>query len=318
MRVLVLSDLWLPFPGGAERLIYNLACSIADAGYDVAVLTGYEHAQQFNGPPVTVNMDMPLDARGSMMVAAAIDAYEPDVILTHHIYARAFAPMLGSLPSETPIVQIVLNGERLPFAALAVYISEWVRAQHGDAQPQDLVITPMARHDVVADTHGDAIGFIKPIAHKGVELVYKVARQLPRRRFVILRGEWQDLEIIQPLRNVEFMEPVDDIRDFWREVRLVLVPSLSEDAGTVAQEATANEVPCISSDVQGLNETNAGGYRISPQRTGAWVRTIRRLDDPALYAKMVQRQRDHEASIDRAGQIRLLLERMEEVCAWTR
>lgn len=311
MRILVLSDLWLPFPGGAERLIFNLSREIKRAGHDVAVLTGYEYAQPFDGPEVEINLDMPLDARGSMHVAAVIDTFEPDVIVTHHVYARAFEPLLGSLPSQVPIVQIVLNGPRLPFADLAVYISEWVRARDPNARVEDLTITPWAEPDVVADSHGSAVGFIKPIPHKGVEFFYKIARLLPRREFVVLRGEWQGLESIEPRPNIRFMEPVADIREFWAEVNVVLVPSLSEDAGTVAQEATANGVPCISSDAGGLIETNGGGIILPLSKPKQWARMITWLRDPERYQRIVDNQRAYEAALDRPAQIRGFLDRLE-------
>lgn len=311
MRVLVLSDLWVPFPGGAERLIFNLSREIKRAGHDVAALTGYEYAQPFDGPEVEINLDMPLDARGSMHVAAVIDTFEPDVIVTHHVYARAFEPLLGSLPSQVPIVQIVLNGPRLPFAELAVYISEWVRSRHGDARPDDLTITPWAESDVVADSPGSAVGFIKPIPHKGAAFFYKVARLLPRQQFVVLRGEWQSLELIEDRPNVRFMEPVADIRDFWAQVNVVLVPSLSEDAGTVAQEATANRVPCISSDAGGLPETNGGGIILPMTKPKQWARMITWLRDPVHYARVVDSQRAYEAALDRPAQIRGFLDRLE-------
>lgn len=294
MRILVLSDLWVPFPGGAERLLFNLARDIRNRGNDVAVVTGYEHAQVFDGPEVEIDLDLPLDERGALLLRAHVEQFAPDVILTHHVYARAFEPIL--VASGVPIVQVVLNGSRIVDAALAVYISEWVRRTSGDSLPSDLTLTPPAFDDVVADEHGDAIGFIKPIPNKGVEFVYKIVRRLRDRRFVILRGEWQTLETIQEYDNVEFLEPVVDMRDFWSRVRVVLMPSISEDAGTVAQEAALNGVPCISSDVGGLSETN-GGIRLPTDNVSRWLNAIRILDNPVQYQRVVDRQRAHYAAL---------------------
>lgn len=307
--ILCLSDLWLPFPGGAERLMFNLARDL-HRHEPVQVLTGYAAARAFDGPPVRA---MPIPEgdqhdEGWAKVQHYMQGLGPRVVLTHHHYAMQYEREL--VASGVPLVQVVLNGRRIPEAALAVYISEWVRDELGDAQPQDLVVTPPAFDDVVADSHGDAIGFVKPLPHKGAELVYRIAACLPRRRFVILRGEWQALEVIQPAPNIEFMEPVDDMRDFYRQCRLVLMPSLHEDAGTVAQEATLNGLPCISSAVGGLAETNGGGVQLEPTSPQLWVGAIRALDDQAAYDAVVERQRKHLQAADHAGSLELLAERI--------
>lgn len=301
-RVMILSDLWLPFPGGAERLMFNLSRDFAHRGWTVNVLTGYEAANTDTmiseaGGAVYVTARPIGDGDGDPgwgPVAEMIDGFRPDVIVTHHHYARLFAADLAA--TGLPIVQVVLNGQRLPVAAHAVYITDWVRSLDPTARLSDQTIWPWATADVVAREHGDAIGFIKPIPHKGVDLFWSIAEAMPDRRFVCLRGEWQTLETIRPMRNVELMEPVADIREFWAKVRLVLVPSLSEDAGTVAQEATLNGVPCLSSNVGGLVETNGGGVRLPTFDVSAWISMIARLDDPIVYGWCVGDQQAHLAA----------------------
>lgn len=308
-RILCISDLWVPFPGGAERLQYNIARDLMRRGNEVNVVTGYGPAKQFDGPVVVPLTTIDAD-HGAEIIRDLIAYDQPDVILTHHYYAHMFGNVM--VDSGRPVVQVVLNGKRLPGASLAVYISHWVRDQAGDAQPQDIVMTPPAFDDVVAAEHGDAIGFIKPIPHKGVEMVYAIAAAMPERRFVILRGEWQNLEVIRPAPNIEFMEPVDDIREFYAQCRLVLMPSLSEDAGTVGFECALNGIPCLSTDVGGLPETNAGGMLLPVTApVSDWVRVIKFLDDPVRYAWVVENQLDHLNAADHAGSLDLLAQRIK-------
>lgn len=312
--ILVLSDLWLPFPGGAERLMFNVARFLAYT-HDVAVLTGYEPAKPFDGPHVHYEPIGVFDSReqGAQIVTDYIATFTPSLILTHHLYAYQFEPELEA--SDIPVVQLVLNHRRLPCATLAVYISEWVRQQTGDAQPDDIVITPPAFTDVIADRHGDRIGFIKPIPHKGVDLIYEIARAMPERQFVILRGEWQTLETIERLPNVLFMDPVDDIADFYAECRLVLMPSISEDAGTVAQECALNGIPCISSNIGGLRETNAGGVRITTRDPAQWAHHIRELDDPTRYNQCVESQTAQIESTYQMYRMTNLVDRIDDIIA---
>jgi glycosyltransferase involved in cell wall biosynthesis len=289
MRALVLSDLWLPFPGGAERYIYNLAKTLA-ARMQVAVLTGYEDAQSDLGlivAPIGIRED---HAEGWATIWRYLDTLEPDLILTHHFYAAEFADELAAC--GIPFVQAVYNGRRHPAASFAVVISEWAREHTPGVLDTDLTIMPWATWATRALSHEHAIGMVKPLYGKGIDLVYRLAERLPDERFVILRGEWQHLEMIRgDLPNVRYMEPIIDIRDFWSQVDLALVPSLSEDAGTVAQEATANRLPCISSNVGGLPETNAGGVLLDPHDVDGWEAAIHRLRDPHEARRQYETQR---------------------------
>lgn len=308
-RVLVVSDLWPPFPGGAERLMFNLGRDLLRRGHHVEVLTGYGPALEYDGPRVLVRAIGVRDdhALGAAIVQATVHETKPDVLLVHHFYAHEFHDEL--VATGLPIVHVVLNGERLPEAALAVFISEWIAARCG-WRHGDLVITPPAMADVVADTHGDAIGMVKPLPHKGIDLVYRIAAELPDRQFVVLRGEWQTLEDIRPMPNVEFMEPVVHMADFYARCRLVLMPSLSEDAGTVAQEATMNGLVCISSNVGGLAETNRGGLQFDPGDLGSWVAAIRAMDTPDLYDSVVQAQCLHLMAADHPAKLAHLSDRI--------
>ena len=45
VKIVCLSDLWLPFPGGAERYIANISQALIDRGHEVHVLTSYAPAK---------------------------------------------------------------------------------------------------------------------------------------------------------------------------------------------------------------------------------------------------------------------------------
>lgn len=310
--ILVVSDLWLPFPGGAERLIFNLARELQRRGEHVRALTGYHAAQRFDGVDVHSYPIGVFDRRdeGAAFLSGYLASSHPQLIVTHHLYAQQFGELM--IETGVPVVQIVLNGKRLARAAFAVHISEWVR-ERADAHVDDIVLTPLAFDDVIASSHGDRIGFIKPIEHKGAATFYAIAEAMPEREFVVLRGEWQNMEDIRELPNVTFMPPVEDIREFYAQCRLLLMPSRSEDAGTVAQEATLNGLPCVSSNVDGLNETNGGGIRLDPYDVDAWVTSIRSLDDPGVYATLVRSQCEHFESTQQSKRLDEFVQRCREL-----
>jgi glycosyltransferase involved in cell wall biosynthesis len=312
MKILVLSDLFPPFPGGAERFVFNIARELQKRGHEIHVMTSYhKFGEGWMGDyqpatprviardgmiihfyPIGIKAQgLPAHDEGwrvikNVMGGGQTEGVCADLILTHHFFAYEFEQELKDC--GVPVVQIVHNTRRLPFAKLAIFNSDFTRSRVGSC-PGDMTIAPPALEDVIANTHGDSIGFVKPIAHKGVDFFYHLAAMLPDRRFLVLRGEWKTLEDIRVRSNVEFMDPQLDIRRFYERCRILLMPSCSEDAGTIPQEAAANGLPCISTHVGGLNETNEGGIRL-PMDRALWIEQIVKLDDPKYYAEIAARQ----------------------------
>jgi glycosyltransferase involved in cell wall biosynthesis len=153
-----------------------------------------------------------------------------------------------------------------------------------------MVIIPPA-YNAPQTPPGDYIGFVKPLEGKGIMFLYELADRMPERKFLVLRGEWQSCETIIEKPNVTFINPVDDMDQFYSQVRITLMPSLSEDAGTIPQESAAHGLPCISSNVMGLPETNIGGI-ILPHDLNSWVDAIRQLDMENYYKEVVHREQE--------------------------
>lgn len=290
MKILLLSDLWLPFPGGAERFVVNIANQLVKRGHEITVLTSYAKAKQQTPDIPIIIRDIGVNERhgeGVLILAEEIAMHEPDLILTHHFFAYTFRHELAAC--GIPCVQIVHNGNRWDYAKLAVFNSQYTMGMSNPVAG-DMVIHPPAYDDVVAETHGEYIGMIKPIPHKGIHFVYQLAVEMRDRSFLVLDGEWTDFNVHEDHPNVEFMDPVDDIRSFYSRCKILLMPSESEDAGTIPQEAAMNRMPCVSSNVMGLVETNAGGV-VLPLNLPCWKDEITRLlTNVEYYKKITDRQ----------------------------
>lgn len=318
MRILVLSDLWLPFPGGAERYMRNVVLELIKRGHTVKVLTSYEPAQQetqfeleYKSIPVYAQ-----HALGRDIIWDRIQKFKPQLVVMHHFFSGEFPEIFDSW--GLPTLEIIHSRPRTRNATLAVFNSNYTANTPGQLRkPLDMVILPMADPETRAESHGEYIGHIKPIGGKGIMMTYALAKRFPNRKFLVLRGEWQGAEtMISGCPNIEYMEPVKDIRDFYKHCRLLLMPSEREEAGTVPFEATMNGIPCISSGVMGLPETNQGGV-ILPLSTHEWdpampwhpdnesitrwQQEIEHLDDKAYYDSIVARQKAFMASIPWAG-----------------
>jgi glycosyltransferase involved in cell wall biosynthesis len=156
--------------------------------------------------------------------------------------------------------------------------------------------------------------FVNPQLLKGAAVVARIAAELNRRRpeipFLIVESRAGADELgrlpldLSVLENLHRMANTPDPRDFYRVSRIVLVPSLTENAALVAREALANGIPVLASDRGGLPETlgDAGFVFALPERMFApagvgmsvptarevapWVATIERLwDDPEFESK---------------------------------
>lgn len=325
MRTLIVSDLWKPFPGGAETYMNNLANALAERGHEIHILTSYTKSRSRHSLTIANIGVNERRQEGLHEILAEIMRVGPDLIVTHHYFSGAF-PELFEVRQDgklIPSLEVVHSCQRNPNASLAVFNSRYTAARSGFREG-DMVILPPAGNDVIGMGCRDCIGHIKPIPNrlwngqwygKGINLTYHLAKIMRDRKFLVLRGEWQDVEYIERLPNVEFMEPVDEIREFYARCRLVIMPSGSEEAGTVPLECAFNEIPCISSNVGGLPETNAGGILLCPHDLMLWVKAIESLDDSNFYTEVVIRQRRYVSSIDWTGQFDELDSKLRVLCA---
>ena len=322
MRIAFISDLWQPsFPGGAERYMKNLADALAERGHEIHILTSYAKAKSRHRITIT---DIGIGSKrveGENILSRFVGAAPSGVVISHHYFVGEFWDWFCRLP--VPFVEVVHNRQRNPKASLAVFNSRYTADRCGFREG-DMVILPPAGNDVMASVHGEYIGHIKPIPNrlwkgqrygKGIDLTYRLARIMPERKFLVLRGEWQDVEYIERLPNVEFMEPVEDIREFYARCRLVVMPSGSEDAGTVPQECAINGIPCISSNVGGLTETNVGGITLPAHDFESWLKEIAKLDNREYYDEIVRRQRLAIATMNWPARFDELDSKLRAICA---
>lgn len=162
------------------------------------------------------------------------------------------------------------------------------------------------------DTQADAQGFVTLInAHKvkGLDIFLEVARRLPQVRFLlqeswklndeamaVLRGRLADLP------NVTFQHRVSDMRQVYRQTRLLLAPSVWEEGfGMVAVEAQSCGIPVMASVRGGLPESvGDGGLLIRDYRNAeAWVAAVRSvLESPDRYAGLSAKAQAHARSAD--------------------
>jgi glycosyltransferase involved in cell wall biosynthesis len=114
------------------------------------------------------------------------------------------------------------------------------------------------------------VTLINPCAVKGIAIFLELARSLPEVRFGAV-PTWgttaADREALAALPNVTVLEPQEDIDRIFARTRVLLMPSLWQEAfGVTAVEAMLRGLPVLASDVGGLPEAKLGTGFVLPVR----------------------------------------------------
>lgn len=105
---------------------------------------------------------------------------------------------------------------------------------------------------------GDKILHVNPYRHKGIETTLKIAKEMPEEEFIVA-GTAEDQEIrekMQKTENVQHLGYVEDMREAYRQTKIVLMPSKwGEPFGRIPIEAGASGIPTIATNKAGLPES---------------------------------------------------------------
>lgn len=281
--------------GGLQTSTDELSCLLLQKGVTVTVLCGGGQgvpAASDNALPYpVVRAADPLAALP--LVAAAI---RPEIILVQS--GLDLVAMLGAALSTGFATAVYLHnvelhrvGGVLPpdprllyFSNSAFTAARW-RALFGiDSHLLPPAIIP-SRYQ--ADHTGDRVLFINPVPEKGVELAAGLAAANPDIPFLVAESwavgdDWRGWlqQRFGALRNVEWCPATDDVRTLYRQARIVLMPSVWEEAyGRTVIEAQLNGLPVLASRRGALPQTvGEGGEVLDLQESlPVWSGALRRL-----------------------------------------
>ena len=166
-------------------------------------------------------------------------------------------------------------------------------AQHWGVNPK--VVYPFV--DVSSfevETTGEKILHVTPTLNKGIDVTLDVAEQLSNETFLIV-GQEPPTDVRTRIRdrsNVEYRGYVDDMRDVYRETKLVLMPSRwDEPFGRVPLESGISGIPVLCSGSGGLREAvGDDDLIVDSNNPAAYVQAIESvLSDYDTYAERVRR-----------------------------
>lgn len=272
---------------GAEMMAHGIARSLVARGHEVQVITNHNML----GGPARGDVDgIPVICNLPGMPAQRELYGWAEVVVTHLDLTRRVVAWAGE--AARPVVQIVHNpwslthwGQTPATVDLAVFNSRWLQRLHRWPGRQTVVYPPVALEEYQTEPAGEWITLLNLNANKGAELFWEVARRMPERLFLGVRGCYGD-QIVYPCPNVLIQEHTRHVREqVYARTAILLVPSQVETFGRVAVEAACSGIPTICHPTEGLQEA-LDGLGLWADRTDpeAWVEAIRKLDNPITRA----------------------------------
>lgn len=191
-----------------------------------------------------------------------------------------------------------------------IYNSEWIKEKLNYKYPSFVFPPPTDKWYKIEKVTKRFITMVNLNNNKGAEYFYKWAKRLPQYEFLGIKGTY-DNQIIVKLPNVTIVENTPDIRPYYAQTAILLVPSHYESWGRVASEAIYNGIPVIANPTHGLIENlGRAGIFIPRKDTDEMIKEITKLMEDEVYYKKQQKvclERAAEQEPDYDGLERFLL-----------
>jgi glycosyltransferase involved in cell wall biosynthesis len=189
----------------------------------------------------------------------------------------------------SPAINLILkrNMRAIQTADLVVTQTQFMRevVAHYSKKQCDVLPNLMDLEAVHTDEHGDAVLFINPLKHKGIDLVAKLVKRMPNRKFTLVGGIEKGYEWLKDEPNVDNLRFVKDMRVAYSKAHVVLVPSdMADSSPRVVFEAMYNGIPCITSNVGGAAEVGGeAAIRLDKCDVEGWAETINLIYEEVVF-----------------------------------
>jgi glycosyltransferase involved in cell wall biosynthesis len=216
-------------------------------------------------------------------VLAQIREFQPDVVIASGDPLNVLIMDLSSVEGIR-IVYLARAPMLLPFGPEAAYPSkpktEAIRRAHAVVTVSQYLADYVVEHSGIPALYrpiqfidavdspclgrfeNPLITMVNPCALKGIVIFLALADSFPNAQFAVI-PTWgttaEDRVQLAARPNIRFLEPVDDIREIFRETRVTLVPSLwAEARSRLIFESMISGVPVLASDRGGNREAMMG------------------------------------------------------------
>jgi glycosyltransferase involved in cell wall biosynthesis len=350
MEILYVSGLFMPASGGAERSMRTILRDLAALGHRVTVVTGPNAASAPHDDAAdpgieVVRLDSPSILDGAL--ECICDSTHVDLLITQSswcdralLFARRWRiTSIYFLRSAFGEFNVSRGGRYSPDFVFAnsPAVAEYLRDKWGREDVHIVPPTVDVRDYTALHNTMEYITIVNPVAVKGGYVFKAIARLMPDRRFLAVKGwghlrhedQWDQKALndlaagfgvapftpedvtFEDTPNVRIEPSVDDMRRVYGRTRLLLVPSLVPEGGPrVAIEAMINGIPVLGSPLGATPSTIACGGDVvaAYEDPNAWIETIRLYDDAIYYADRSRGARERAGQVDRITAIQPLLQ----------
>lgn len=311
--------------GGMQTATDDLCHLLCERGVEIMLLCALPQ----DGKPAPEPAGLPYrllrvaDPIAALPLVAA--AYDADAIVT--LTSPILAPLLMAAMEtgrrtavyihNLEIHQLgfpLMNHPALLYIANSPYTAARLRAMAGI---EAVVVLPIVQpHRYIVAQTGNRVLFVNPVQVKGAEIACRVMAENPDIPFTIaeswsLATGWKAYlqKRVADLPNVEWLPPVTDMRPLFARTRLLLMPSLWEEAfGRTALEAQLNGIPVVASNRGALPETVGDGGVIVDAHAPVedWSQVVASLYHSAgVWSIMSGRARQHSHKLMLSAHIAL-------------
>jgi hypothetical protein len=296
-------------------MMARLNRALGDAGHEVQVIATW-HQRRHGYVHDGISVHEVSEAEADERVAAA----SPNVILTHYdeiaraarLSARTGVPWAAVIHKDNAdSADALAHGPHL-----AVFNTHHLAARFADHAGPWLVVHPPVSPTEHATTPGEAVTLVNLSADKGAGVFYALADRFPTRPFLGVIGGYGRQDLRADRANVRIHAHTPNMREVWRQTRIVVMPSVSETFGLVAVEAMASGIPVIAHPTPGLRESlGAGGLFADRADLDAWAALLDDLAAPDRFAAAATyaRSRSHDLAIEGAAQLAAFVAAIEHL-----
>ena len=262
---------------------------MASRGFRAVVCTGAMPDSAFEGVEI-VNLFSAGGVKkivdGASLLATA---HYPDYAdLARYLSTTARKPLLHIVDSTRFRERIAtLEGVADQYV---VYGSERTRAEMALSLPGLVLHSPVDWRRYAVATSRRHITLLNVNGNKGGAVLIEIARRMPDRSFLGVRGAYGEMVIDETLPNLTYRHQASSVTEILAETGILLMPSRHEAWGRAAVEAMCSGIPVIAHPCPGLLDAlGDAGLFCDRDDIDAWVRTIRALESPGHYRAMSER-----------------------------
>lgn len=276
------------YNSGDSVMAHHIVKYLLEIGHDVTVMT---KGQPYEYDGVTVTQRNPGMLKAADVVLCQLDTTKEAIVFAKCAVFVMHNTFAFPSVSENLNVGVIFNSKA------SIKETGWLN--------DGCVLTPPVGEEYTV-SRGTKITLINCNENKGGKIFHEIAKRLPEYDFLQVKGAYGEQFLAQDynkgarvnldnsatetgigsLPNVEVWEHQEDIRDVYKQTRILLMPSLYESWGKVATEAMMSGIPVICTPTFGLKE-NCGenGIFVERDNIDGWVMAIKKLSGKKEYEK---------------------------------